>query len=216
MIHSSKLNLFLVTGLAVMCFLMLSLSPKNDAGGVSPEEFKEFYKSHQSKFLKQNTVNDINYTVQFIPVELKILKANSIKVTSDEVIRQMYVDYKNSYEFLVQIEANEFKGDILEYPSLKESYNDRLSYLSFEMKNDIKFVLDQQDTINCAEYLYERNFGMSPKASITIGFETKKSFKTLDIIINDKLFQTNNLRFEFNTKDIKLLPKLKKSQKWKK
>lgn len=178
--------------------------------GVSPDKFKAIYKKHQGKLVKNIAVHELNYSVAYVPVEMKIINLQKKKALSKVEINAIYAEYKKSKEFLLQLSISQFTNEWLKN-RLDEGmdYSERVEYISFQMKNDIKFVLDKKDTIPCSNYIYERNFGTSPVTSIIIGFDTEKKYKKVEIILKDQLFNNDQLTFSFNSKDMNALPKLK-------
>lgn len=185
--------------------------------GVTPEKYLEIYQKGKTKFEQRHLTDEIHYALKYIPQELKLINLEKKGAMNQELFDEFKKDDKNYHEFLMQLSIPSFGDEFLKF-KLDEgmTYEERLKYYSFEMKNDIKLVVDKQDTLPCTTYIFERNFGASPNASFTLGFELPRSYDQFTILLNDKAFGNNDLTFDYLRKDIKLLPTLKNYKKWKK
>ena len=198
----------------LVIFSLSAVQYSNDK--VDPEVYLKEYQQHREKFTKRQTIENIRYSVQVIPNELKLIHLDKLGVVTEESISEFSQKTANTLECLFQIDLLDYNQEFLTYPfDDSMSYNARLEYYSFKMKEDISILIDGASTLQCNDYVFERNFGFSPKATITLGFNIPERFKTIEIIINDRVFKNDNIRFEFNSNDLNILPKLKKYNKWK-
>ena len=184
--------------------------------GVTPEKYLEIYQKEKSKFEKRRLTDEIHYALKYIPQELKLISLEKKGAMNQELFDEFKKDGKNYHEFLMQLSIPSFGAEFLKF-KLDEgmTYEERLNYYSFEMKKDIKIIIDKDDTLFCSSYTFERNFGASPNASFSIGFELPRSYNQLTILVDDKVFGNEHLSFDYLRKDIKVLPTLKNYKKWK-
>ncbi|MBL1281088.1 MAG: hypothetical protein COA33_012480 [Fluviicola sp.] len=161
-------------------------------------------------------VGEVVYKVQYVPLELKLIQLDKKGAMSEPLYTQYKNDRKHYVEFLLQVSIPNFGEEFLKYETSESSYESRLDYYSFQFKNDIRFIFDQKDTVLCDEFIFERNFGISPNASFVIGTSITKKYSQISVLVNDRVLSDRKVIFDFSNKDIKKLPSLKKYNKWKK
>lgn len=192
-------------------------SIQHSKGRVEPDVYLKEYQENRENFIRRKTIDNVRYSVQVVPNALKLIHLDKRGVVTSENISEFNQETENTLEFLFQIDLLDYREEFLTYPlDNSMNYTERLEYFSFNMKDDISILLDGKYTLKCQDYVFERNFGSSPKASITIGFNLPKKYKTLKLIISDKVFNNDNIQFEFSSNQLNILPKLKKYNKWKK
>ena len=97
------------------------------------------------------------------------------------------------YELRIQ---NVDQTDILDNPS-NLSYEQKVDYFSSKLGRRIKLMVNL-DTIPCAMYHFERNFGVAPYQSIQLGFPYDKDWKgeSHHILIRDDYFGFGDIHLE--------------------
>ncbi len=208
-VYSSVVVVTLLGSLLVSAF---SMSPF----GVDPEEYLKVFNANKISLSQKTTVNSFEYSLMYVPNELRLISLEKKGALTDEIYKEFTIDRKNYMEFLLQINIPNSGANFLDYASNEEdSYEDKLKYYSFTMKEDILIILDGADTLNCSEYVFERNFGASPKGSFTIGFSDISNFNTIEIRLTNKMMGNDPVVFNFSKKELEVLPTLKNYKKWK-
>jgi len=184
--------------------------------GVNPEEFEATYRANIDSYKKAVHLDLVDYEILFVPNEIrfiKMAKRNTVSATEEEAF---YEAHENHYEFLLQLSNPKYTGEFIQIPyDDQTSYEQRLSYYSFEMEKDLKFVVDEKDTLSITDYTFERNFGASPKVSILIGLHYPKKFTQIELLVDNQMIPHNTVGFSFLSSDLHALPTLKKYKQWK-
>jgi len=214
--YHKKYSYFLRVFSFVLVLLLGASIQVMDFKKVDPQKYLEIYTQNRAQTTKSELVDNIQYKIQYVPLELKLIQLHKKGAMSESVYDQYQFDKKKYVEFLFQISIPEFGGEFLKYESNETSYNQRLDYYSFNLKDDIRIVLDKSDTVLCSEFIFERNFGSSPNGSFILGANISNKYKQLTVIINDRVLTSQELKFNFSYQDFKKLPSLKKYNKWKK
>lgn len=175
--------------------------------GVSPEEYLEAYRNHKSIFQKTVESEDFNYQLTFVPSEVRYIHLWKNNIVDSETLGNYLEEHKNYVEFNLLIDVDGFNDAFLQYQSDSSTYDERLQYYAFEMQNDIKLNADGK-VIECAEYVFERNFGMDNKAHIKLGFAVPK-YKQLKVEIDNR-YSDKSATVEYTRKEMRCLPQLKK------
>lgn len=184
---------------------------------LEPAKYTEWFTIHKGEFIRTVTVGKFTYEIMLVPMEIKLLQyAKSNKLTKKE-IETFISEYENSYAFSLRIQIPENgTKEFLKYECGNgKSYDEKLKYYSFDLKNTIKLYSKNGQQSQCEEYNFERNFDLQPAA--TINFLLQKPEKNTDftIEINDTGFIENKVVFAFESKKINNRPKLKYSKIWK-
>ncbi len=121
--------------------------------------------------------------------------------------------YKNHVYFLLDLQAGD--RDILYGASLNQAdFSGKLQTLSFNMGAYTQLVTSSQDTIPVADYIYNRNFGVSKSSTLLFVFDKEKieGSESFAFHLEEFGFNTGLQRFEFTTKDLFTTPKLAELQ----
>lgn len=187
-----------------------------ESKGVDPKSYIEAYQSKNSILHKQLISGPIEYTVSFMTKEIQVIQAfKRGTITNEEA--QVWLNKKdNEISLLFQIEIpTNGNQEFLKFETDSSTYDERVKYFSFGFKNDLALLVDGKDTIKITDYHFERNFGISPKGTITMSTVLPKKSKKLEIIFNDRIYGKGHKSIEFDLKEISSLPKLKTINKWK-
>ena len=191
--------------------LLISVSMKK----VAPQQFIESYKKNTSLIKDNTSRNGVSYSIKYIPKELRIIQLHKKGLISLLEAEKQLKEDKEFYDFILEININSTKN-FLQNESDTLSFTERTKYFSFEFENDINVRIGDHDMININNYIFERNFSLSPKGIILFSIPKKEKENYFTIVLFDKVYGQEELNFRFNIKDIKSLPKLKKVKKWKK
>lgn len=154
-------------GATVIFCLLLNTGCVNE---LSPKQYVSWLKKSSNGLRVQQDGEAFQYDLQYNPSELMALTelgpANGLSKT---VVDSLGKEYDGLEYYTLKITSKQ-NQDILKQ-NVQESgdYYMRLNYLTFEMQNDLELIVDS-DTIPCALYHCERNYGSAPYMKISIGF----------------------------------------------
>lgn len=184
---------------------------------VNPEEFYAFYKNHSSEFLFAQSTANFDYKIAFKPFQ-----QNLIKFVKDEtnLTKKEYKKFKKqnskNLDFILQISSvkEPFK-EFLKFDNGLQSFEQKVSYYSFDFKKDIVLVLDSLDTLKLDYYNFERGFDINPNGEFYLSFNIgKKKFHKAQILIKNRAYNETNIAFTYQQKSLFDIPQLKHYKKW--
>lgn len=180
----------------------------------SPEDINEFVKEQ-----KENTnlnyskkIKEVNYNLNYISNEQMALKqVNDISTLNQTQFDSIVHNYDSLLFFNLEISIDNFNDDILKYKlegDIEFNYSQLVEYYAFKMQKDINLVQNERDTIPCVLYHYERNYGISPKTNIMLGFKPT-SLKNTVFVYENKHLKTGTIKFAIQEKEIVNHPHIK-------
>jgi hypothetical protein len=160
---------------------------------------------------KTRTVDDFLFEVEYMPHTLLCLM-NKEKINNAEKLTQDLLKdadtYENLHYFKMSISNKNNTSELLRYNLQSvEDYAHRVSYYAFHIKEDVKLICNDNDTITKAFVNFERTFDMSPKLNLTFVFDAKghPPITKLRLVYNDAVFNNGQLSFEIDYVKIKHL-----------
>lgn len=175
--------------LAALVLLLACFGCRN-----SPQSLMAYVQQPANGITQELHMQANDFRIQYVPADLQVL-ADKGAVSKEE--RSKYDGYAY-FRLSVQNEGFEPQGDTL-------------SYLNFNMGNDLMLVMDKGDTIPCIFYQKIAN-GNKHRHDFMVVFE-EPAPHTLDehdfrFVYADKVFGTNPVSFRFKGKDLKNIPQL--------
>lgn len=184
--------------------------------GVDPESYVNEYNDRKSSFQKTIIDNEVQYSFSFIPQELRIIQQYRKGLIEQDEVEKRLKQKETSYEFMLQIEIPENGNqEFLKYQADSISYESRVEYFAFGFSNDIIVNFDNSTDQKISGYSFERNFGASPKGTISFYIDVPDKTEKITIQFNDQVYGSQTQKVTFDLNDIKALPQLKKVTKWK-
>jgi len=178
----------------------------------SKEDITNFIKENKKTNYYEKKINEVNYKLKYISIEEMALRnVNDIELLNQTRFDSILKDYDSLVFFNLEISIDDFYDDILKYKldgDVEFNYSQLVEYYSFKMQKDIQLVQNEKDTIPCALYNYERNYGLSPKTNIMIGFKLKNT-KNLTFVYENKHLRTSIIKIAIKEEDILKHPHIK-------
>lgn len=159
------------------------------------EEYVKWMNDPKNGFIQKKEVNGLVYSVQKRTADYQY----AIKNSTD------YQDTAGLDQYVLRIEALKTIPSLIEYGLESDvELRERISYLSFGFKEDIKLKNDAGE-VNCGVYQFIRNYNTAPFLEFVFAFpvEPKEDYT---LVITDKIFNNGPLKFKFNNHQ----PRLKK------
>lgn len=178
----------------------------------SASDVNEFVKEQKEKSTYEKKIKEVNYKLIYITNEQMALRdikdLSKIEQTQfDSIIH----NYDSLLFFNLEISIDNFNDDILKYKlegDMESSYTQLVDYYAFKMQKDISIVQNEKDTMPCVLYHYERNYGVSPKTNILLGFKIPKLYNAV-FVYENKHLKTGIIKFIIEEKEIKNHPHIK-------
>lgn len=174
------------------------------------EQFVKWATDKENKLVRDKKISEINYQLAYLPMESMAY----IELKNQDITKEKFEETKKHYEdmsyFKFRIELIGGSGELLKYNlGSAQQYNDRISYMSFQMQKDV-FLVQGQDTLSPGLFEFERIFEIAPYATVMFAFD-KKKFKPengFTIVYNDRLFKKGYIKYNYRPKQLIDLPNI--------
>ncbi|HTF05224.1 MAG TPA: hypothetical protein VK826_14445 [Bacteroidia bacterium] len=191
----------------LMIALMYSCSEKPDV--LPSGEYISWTESESSGLINSKTIDDITFSVYYLPKEAMALRETG--ASPSEAEWKSVVESKGDMQYykVVYRLANS-NQDILKYNLYDENeYFSRTNYLAFGVDKDV-YLLSGKDKLPCRMHQFTPHYGISPEAEILFAFDEpdKEHEQNKTFVIEDQLFGTGILQFEFTAENIKNIPSI--------
>jgi hypothetical protein len=169
-------------------------------------------KSEENGLRVAKQIGNCNFTLQYKPCEYEALLHHKKEIITEADLDKATTALKDLQYFMLVIRNADGKEIMEEGSREMVEYGSKLNYMISDMQMDFSLV-DGNDTLPCAFYHYERNFGISPENNILLGFEIPASSSNdvhdKTIIYDDKLLGNGIVMLTIKSEDIQQIPALK-------
>ncbi|MBC7865242.1 MAG: hypothetical protein IAF38_19865 [Bacteroidia bacterium] len=192
---STKFFAVIFIASVVSCFF----SCGNKSSEFTPQTFVAFVENKDNGFFKEKQMGNLLYKIKYEPVAYQAAR----KVINGEIKdRNQWNSFMKERGglnyFVIEIENARSESDVLmEEVQGNEMYLQRVNYFSYDFERDISFV-PGNDTLPCALFHYENSYGGTPKLKFLVAFQNKEGDKGRTVVINDRVFNNGNIKFEMN------------------
>lgn len=167
----------------------------------------------QKNFVRTKKIQEFTYTLKYIPVDWMICNELKNEAPSQAEIDSLRTCYEGMEYYELRLQVDHFDDEPAKYMlSSPQTYQERIMYMSFEMQEDLKAVVDNNRTIDCKLFNFERTYGLTPYATFLVGFSKEdigKNTTERTIVFEDNLFHKGDIKFNWSSTLIENTPKLK-------
>lgn len=181
---------------------------------LTPKEYVQSWSALPvvSEFVKQKQIKEFNYKLKYLPVEFLISNELRDNSPSKELVDSLRKNYEGMEYYELTLSVDDFKDETIKYNLTDmQEYQNRLSYLSFSMQEDLTIIQENNQVVPCKLYHYERTFGVAPHAKILIGFskdDLNPQTTERTVVLNDNLFNKGLIKFNWSGSTLLEAPKL--------
>jgi hypothetical protein len=172
------------------------------------DQYVIWVRNTENDLSKIKEISDINYRLSYMPKEyMTYLELKNEKYTKEQ-FQKVEKNYSDMSYFNFRIELKEGQGELLKYNlSSAQQYNDRITYMSFEMQKDI-ILVQNHDTIYPGLFHFERIFEVAPYTTVMFAFDNKKfnPQNEFTVVYNDRLFKKGYIKYNYKPKQLIDLP----------
>lgn len=189
--------------------LLLSISSCNKTFDTA-EEMNFYIQDTDNGYNYTKTIMGVDYVLQYRPTDLLVKQELGDTIDGNQItkLRQQYNKYlyfnlsisKNNQELL-----NGVAGD-------KAKFGQMVNELAFGMEEKVHLYTPEKDTLDMADFIYPRMYGMSNATSIMIVYPRDVKFMNqdyLNFVIQDLGLGTGDIKFKIETKAFEKEPQLK-------
>lgn len=172
---------------------------------VSSAEFVEWTGEEENGLCRTKEIDDIRYTVSYIPREQMALLEAGTDATPEEWNKVLNAKGDMQY-FKLIYQLTESNQDILKYNLYDETeYFSRTNYLAFGIDKDV-YLKSGKEQLPCRLHQFTPHYGISPKAEVVFAFDKTDSTQNITLVLEDELFGSGILQFEFTAEDLNNIP----------
>lgn len=178
--------------------------------GVSPAEYIHYISDAKNGLVVHQKINGIGYALQYQPTNyLVFMEMRSFDVPKD-TFKLQYNRFKGLEHYNFHIDRNDLDNLVNRNgkASKKQPASERLSYLDFGIKKDIKLI-EGKDTLQCSICECESDGGINPYYSFMLGFPNKDYSGDREFYYDGKKIGAGEVKLTVTESSIKNIPELK-------
>lgn len=188
---------------------------------LAPKEYIRWIEDKEHGIQVKKTIGDYTFATVYKPYEYLIAREIKKDSISAGILDEKINSINDLQYFSFRISAENQNTELLKVGlSSQDEYYARIEYCSFKMQQDIKLV-DNNDTLNCVLFHFERVYNIAPYATFVLGFPlTEKEKKDIQqgkkivhpdktLSYEDKIFGIGKVNLTIKGENINRIPKLK-------
>jgi hypothetical protein len=177
-------------------FLLACIVMSLGCGHTAPVTLLEYVNAPEHGVTQEADLRDNHISLQYIPTDLQVLSVNG-KDLSSAALKAERARYDSFMYFRFTIQNDVY----IPAP-------DTLSYLTFNMQNDLMLIAGKSDTIPCVFY-QKIAAGSSHKHEFIVVFDRHlQPQQDFRFVYADKAFGLPAVSFSFRGKDLESIPQL--------
>ena len=201
-------NRIVIALLSCFCFLGCQKT-------ISPKELTQFLKNPSNGLRKTKTIGVLQLELIYQPASLTILNEHHGQSMDSENFNKQLKELEEQESFLFRLKIDDgHNKSIANYNVRNESERQqRLYYLSYQMKKDIYLVMGK-DTLPPMLYHFEGTFDLAPHRAFMVAFEKPKNNEALDriFVLDSPMFGTGPIKLKIKHSDIENTPNVEFSK----
>ena len=164
----------------------------------------------QNGYKQQKTVNGVDYTLLYRPTDLLVKQELGDASATETQVQTSRDKYKNYLYFNLSMSKN--NQELLSVaPKNQNEFGAMVHQLAFGMQEKVHLFTPQKDTIELADYIYPRMYGMSRATTMMFVYPRATDNLNQDYLnftIEDLGLYTGEVKFKIETQKIKNEPSL--------
>ena len=177
-------------------------------GPVSAEDYVTFVKDPENGLCKTVTAGEFDFTLQYQPLEFVALLEQRGENLTEEQLNKAKEERDGLQYFVFKIMSRTGQ-EVLETGAQSEEEVQMRQYYFTTLMNQDMALVEGGDTLSCALWHFERNYGLAPYNNIVVAFEKPEKGGDKTFIYNDEVLGAGSVRFDFSEADIAAVPELK-------
>ena len=162
-------------------------------------------------YTQHKTINGVEYTLLYRPTDLLVKQELGDASATETQVQTSREKYNKYLYFNLSMSKNN-KELLSVAPKHQNEFGAMVNQLAFGMDQKVHLFTQSKDTLEMADFIYPRMYGMSRATTIMFVFprETEPLNEDyLNFTIEDLGLYTGEVKFKIDTKKIKNEPKLK-------
>ncbi len=198
------------TGIYLM--LLLVLSGCNQKAFDNETAFLDYIKDEANGYTQHKTVNGVDYTLTYRPTDLLVKQElgdvvteqgslSGVEMSRRDELRNKYNKYMY-FNLSMSINNQELLSSA---PKNRNEFGAMVNQLAFGMNEKVHMFTQSKDTLEMADFIYPRMYGMSRETTIMFVYpRDKKALKEeyINFTIEDLGLYTGEVKFKILNKNI--------------
>ena len=175
------------------------------------QEYVEWNRDEENGLYKTIEQDGYSFQLQYRPQEFVAISNSSDPLSIDPNAFYEELEELKKYQFFTLRLSSSAHPDFLKANlSSQEEYYQRVAYYSSFAQNDFKLV-EEEDTLQCVMYHFERNYGIQPFQTLLLGFKNPGEAPDKDktLIYQDRILGLEPVSITIQSKNLKHIPQLR-------
>lgn len=207
--QSLKVNNFILKKTVVYLLFIAVIISCDTKNFNTEKELLDYINQKRNGYTQNKSVNGYDFKLTYRPTDLLVNQEIGDNITSKKIktLREKYNKYlyfnlsmgKNNQEILNGLVGN------------KNEFGVMVNQLAFGMNEKVHLYTQSKDTIELADFIYPRMYGMSKSTNILFVYprvKDKLNQEVLNFTVEDLGFYTGEIKFKIDTKIINKEPQL--------
>jgi hypothetical protein len=174
------------------------------------EQYLDWYRSANNVFYAKAEQEQVSYEVRLLTTDYEIANEQMDQVKSSKELKKLQKASKEQLTILMKVSIPWDGNDIFSYnPSSAILPENRMNYFAFAMKQDIRLLTNNLDTINCSQLLFEKGLNQSTSGTFVLDFDNISTKNVSALLIHDRALSGGKFVLSLKKWNKTKLPKLK-------
>jgi len=200
------INIPAKAGICVLLIGMLLLSCNGKVFS-NEEELLEFIKDESNGYVQHKSVNGVDFTLMYRPTDLLVKQELGDSINKDKIeqLRDTYSKY-----MYINLSMSKNNQELLSTaPKNRNEFGAMVNQLAFGMNKKVHLYTQNKDTLEMANFIYPRMYGMGRATTIMFVYPREKLKEgILNFTIEDLGLYTGEVKFKIDSENIKNEPQL--------
>lgn len=178
-----------------------------------PVDYVKWVKATDNGLKKIKEMSHYAFEVQYKPLDFIVAQEEKTNDLAEDILVKRKEELGEDY-YYYNLRIKSLEGNLSPIGAgvgTNQQYNQRLSYFTFDMQEDL-YLLEGQDTLPCTMYQFVRNYDVAPFVEFALGFKKKKKGpiqEDLTFVLEDRILGIGSTRIIFEEQVLNNTPKIK-------
>ena len=203
-------------GIALLLFILIASCHQKTFNNETA--LLEYIKDETNGYTQHKTINGVNYTLTYRPTDMLVKQElgdgvterrslSGVEMSRSDELRKKY--HKYMYFNLSMSKHNQELLSVA--PNNRNEFGAMVNQLAFGMNEKVHLYTPSKDTLEMADFIYPRMYGMSRATTIMFVYPRDKTSMNQDYLnftVEDLGLYTGEVKFKIPVEKIKNEPKL--------
>lgn len=189
--------------------LLIGCGKESSKQTLLPSEYLHWVENPDNGLHQGKDIGNYYLELQYKPPHYIVALEGQSQQLSEKQVASRVVELDGLTYFTFRITSLQGTEMLQTGPVTEEEYQYRSYYFDTQAQRDM-YLVSGTDTLNCALYHFERNYGLAPYNNMVLGFEKPVTRNTdLQFVFDDPILGLGPVKFTIGREAIEQLPHLK-------